>query len=209
VTDSGSALWAEAFQVLANHVAHDFRNALNGVAVNLEVVRGRSARGAEAAAIAPFAATAAAQFELATAGAEALLGFARPEPAPADVAAVVTRLSRLLALRGAGGGGGGGVHINDESDGRARTSAPVELVRAAVARSVLAALADGDAIVCEIGVDDGIFLRVTGATGVPPLPDPEIVAIALAHGVRIVVSEEFLELRFPAVDPRATPHVPS
>jgi len=204
VTDSGSALWAEAFQALTNHVAHNFRNALNGVAVNLEVVRGRSARGAEAAAIAPFAATAAAQFELATAGAEALLGFARPEPAPADVAAVVTRLSRLVALRGVGG-----VRITDESDGRARTSAPVELVRAAVARSVLAALANGDAISCEIAVDDGIFLRVTGATHVPPLPDAEIVAIALAHGVRIAVTEQFLELRFPAVDPRTTPDVSS
>jgi hypothetical protein len=204
VIDSGSALWTEAFQALANHVAHDFRNALNGVAVNLEVVRGRSARGAEASAIAPFAATAAAQFEVATAGAEALLGFARPEPAPADVAAVVARLSRLVALRGEGG-----VHINDETDGRARTSAPVELVRAAVARSVLAALADGDTISCEISVDDGILLRVAGATRVPPLPETEIVAIALAHGVRIALSEEFLELRFPAVDPRATPNASS
>jgi len=42
VTDRGSpgALWADALEALANHVAHDFRNALNGVAVNLEVVRG-------------------------------------------------------------------------------------------------------------------------------------------------------------------------
>jgi len=116
----------------------------------------------------------------------------------------VTRLSRLVALCGVGG-----VKVNDESDGRARTSAPVELVRAAVARSVLAALANGDAISCEIAVDDGIFLRVTGATHVPPLPDAEIVAIALAHGVRIAVSERFLELRFPPVDPRATPDVSS
>jgi hypothetical protein len=206
VTDRGSpaALWAEAFQALASHIAHDFRNTMNGVAVNLEVVRARSARGAEAAAIAPFAATAAAQFEVATAGAEALLGFARSEPAPADVAAIVVRVSRLAELRTKGG-----MQVNDGSGGGARTSAPVELVRTAVARSVLAALADGNTISCEIAVDDGIFLRVTGVTHTPPPPDPELVAIARAHGVHIVARGQSLELRFPSVDPRAIPHASS
>ena len=206
MTDRSSlaVLWAEAFQALADHVAHDFRNALNGVAVNLEVVRARSARGAEAAAIAPFAATAASQFEAATAGAEALLGLARPEPAPADVAAVVVRISRLAGLRCEGR-----VQISDQSDGRARTSAPVELVRAAVARGVLAALADGDRISCEIAVDDGIFLRVTGATHTAPSPDPELVAIALRYGVHVAARGPSLELRFPSVDPRAIPHATS
>src|SRR4051812_21248311 len=60
-----AALWADTLQSLANVVAHDLRNALNAVAVNLEVVRSRSARGAEASAIAPFAATAANNFETA------------------------------------------------------------------------------------------------------------------------------------------------
>jgi hypothetical protein len=206
VTDRGSpaGLWAEALHALANHVAHDFRNTLNGVAVNLEVVRARSARGADSAAIAPFAATAAAQFEVATAGAEALLGFARPEPAPADVAAGVARVSRLAGLRGEDR-----VRVTDESDGRARTTAPVELVRAAVARSVLAALADGDTISCEIGVEDGIFLRVTGVAPTPPPPDSQLVAIALAHGVHIAVRGQSLELRFPSADQSAIPNVSS
>jgi hypothetical protein len=136
---------------------------------------------------------------VATAGAEALLGFARPEPAPADVAAVVVRVSRLAALRGEDR-----VRVNDESDGRARTSAPVELVRAAVARSVLAALADGNTISCEIAVHDRIFLRVTGATPTP-LPNSELVAIALAHDVHIDAREQSLDLHFPSVDPRAIP----
>jgi hypothetical protein len=202
VTDRSApaVLWAEALQALADHVAHDFRNTLNGVAVNLEVVRARTARGADASAVAPFAATAASQFEAATAGAEALLGLARQEPAPADVAAVVVRVSRLVGLRGEGR-----MDVSDRSDGRARTSAPVELVRAAVARSVLAALAEDDSISCEIAVDDGIFLRVTGATHTPPSPDPELVAIALEYGVQVVARGQSLELLFPSVDPRAIP----
>jgi hypothetical protein len=202
---SPEAVWAETFQALANHVAHDFRNALNGVAVNLEVVRARSSRGASAAAIAPFAATAASQFEAVTAGAEALLAFARPESAPPDVAAIITRLSHLTALKAESR-----LRVNDSSEGRARTSAPAAVVRALVARSVLNALAKDDTISCEIAVDDGIFVHVTGAGALDPSPpDPELVAIALTHGVQIVAQAQSLELRFPIVSPRATPHAPS
>jgi len=141
---------------------------------------------------------------VATAGAEALLGFARPEPAPADVAAVVVRVSRLAGVCGESR-----VRVNDESDGRARTSAPVELVRAAVARSVLAAVVAEDGAACEIAVDDGIFLRITGATRVPPPPDSDLVAAALEQGIRIAPRERSIELRFPAADQRVNPNAPS
>jgi signal transduction histidine kinase len=182
-------------QALANVVAHDLRNALNAVAVNLEVVRGRSARGAEAAAIAPFAATAAANFETAAAAAEALLSFARREPGRVDVAAVVVRLARLLAVRG-----DSPMEITDRSDGRATTGAEPDIARAAVARSVLAAVGTGERAACEIAVDGGIFLRVTGATRVPPLPDSDLIAAALEQGIRVASGERSIELRFPAVD---------
>ncbi len=44
-------------------VAHEVRNALNGVAVNLEVARGRSQRGSDVAQIAPFIETATQQLD--------------------------------------------------------------------------------------------------------------------------------------------------
>jgi hypothetical protein len=188
-------LWGETLQALANVVAHDLRNALNAVAVNLEVVRGRSGRGAEAAAIAPFAATAAANFETASAAAEALLSFARPEPGRVDVASVVVRLARLLSVSG-----DSRLEVADRSDGRATTSAAPDVARAAVARSVLAAVGTGERAACEIAVDDGIFLRVTGATRVSPLPDSDLIAAALEQGIRISPGERSIELRFPAVD---------
>jgi hypothetical protein len=175
---------------------------LNGVAVNLEVVRGRSARGAPPSDIAPFAATASAQFEAASSAAEALLAFARPEPAPADVSAIVHRLARLLSLHDRSE-----VRVTDGSDGRARTSAPGDIVRAAVARSVLIGLSVGEAVACEISVSDGIFLSVTGATHVPT-PDSDLIEMAAVHDVRITSHGQMLELRFPAVDPRATPDAP-
>ena len=197
-------MWADTLQSLANVVAHDLRNALNAVAVNLEVVRSRSARGAEASAIAPFAATASTNFETAAAAAEALLALVRPEPGRVDIAAVVTRLARLLAVRARGG-----LEVIDLSDGRAATSAPPDIVRTAVARSVLAAVDGDEGAACEIAVDDGIFLRVTGATRVPPPPDSDLVAAALEQGIRITLRERSIELRFPAVDQRANPNAPS
>ena len=188
-------MWAETLERIANVVAHDLRNALNAVAVNLEVVRGRSARGADPASIAPFAATAANHFEIAAAAAEALLGFARAEAGRLDVAAVAGRLTRLLAV-----GGRERLVLTDRSGGRAITVAPPDIVRVAVARSVLAALGtagSGEEVACEITADDGIFLRVICATHAPPLPESHIVTAAAASGIRVVSQEQSLELRFP------------
>jgi hypothetical protein len=47
-------------------LAHDVRNALNGVAVNLEVARSRAERGADVTQVAPFIQTAVQQLDAAT-----------------------------------------------------------------------------------------------------------------------------------------------
>ncbi|MEO8944909.1 MAG: hypothetical protein ABI338_00310 [Gemmatimonadaceae bacterium] len=46
-------------------LAHDVRNALNGVSVNLEVARSRTSRGADATQVSPFLESAAQQLEAA------------------------------------------------------------------------------------------------------------------------------------------------
>lgn len=185
------------------YVAHDLRNALNAVAVNLEVVRGRSARGADASAIAPFAATASAQLEVAAAATEALLGLARPEPEPADVGSIVGRVARLLAVRGQGA-----VDAKFAMPPGAATSAPADLARAVVARSVLSALQSAGTAACEISVSGGILLRVTGGEASALSLDPELVALAAVWGVRIATRGHALELSFPpATD--VTRHAPA
>lgn len=193
--DAGAVLWAHALQAVANLIAHDLRNALNAVAVNLEVVRGRSARGAEAAAIAPFAATAAAQFETAAAAAEALLTLTRPESSRIDVAAFIVRLARLTALAGRER-----IRVSDNSGGKAIANVPPDIARATVARSVLTALATDENLSCVISVDDGILVHVTGATSVPSLPDSDLLNVSGAHGITVALRGQSLELRFPAVD---------
>lgn len=196
----GAAAWASALQAVASLVAHDFRNALNAVAVNLEVVHGRSARGADAAAIAPFAATARAQFEAVSAAAEALLVLSRPAPGRADVVAVADSLARLLALRG-----DGAVQLTRFGAGAAFTAVPPDVVRAVVARGVLSALAGGPPAACEITVGDGIFLRVSGAANASPSLDPDLVAVASTYAVAVATRGHVLEIRFPTLGTDATP----
>lgn len=194
-----------ALQALVSLVAHDFRNALNAVAVNLDVVRGRLARGAEAPAIAPFAATAVAQFEAVSAAAEALLALSRSEPpGPADVATVTARVARLLTVRA-----DGVARLTLPSSGPAPTSVPPEVVRALVAHSVLSALATGGAAACEITVADGILLRVSGAESASPVLDPGLVAVASSFAVAVATRDHAIELRFPSSGTDAIPDGPA
>jgi hypothetical protein len=69
---------------------------------------------------------------------------------------------------------------------------------------VLNGLGSSGSVACEISVGDGIFLTVTGTSGLPT-PDSDLLDIAAVYDVRITSRGQTLELRFPAVDPRATP----
>ena len=65
--DAG-VLWPAALQRALARAAHDVKDALNGVSVNLEVVRSRASRAdTPASAVAPFAEAAAQQLERLTA----------------------------------------------------------------------------------------------------------------------------------------------
>ena len=90
-------LWLHALQRLADRAAHELNNALNGVVVNLEVVRARARPEADAGRVAPFAEAAVEQAEGALALTGALLALSRPPRAPVDAAAVARQASTLLA----------------------------------------------------------------------------------------------------------------
>jgi signal transduction histidine kinase len=73
-------------QSLAGRAAHEIRNPLNGLAVNLEVVRSRAARGAgDLASVGRFAESASGELERAAELVQALLELARPLAAPVDL----------------------------------------------------------------------------------------------------------------------------
>ena len=90
--------WLDCYERLAGAAAHELNNALNGVSLNLEVVRLRARPGDDAGRIAAFAEAAVADQAAMTALATALVALARaPRPdAPTDVAETLGHVGAVL-----------------------------------------------------------------------------------------------------------------
>ena len=206
------ALWLATQHQVAGRVAHEIKNTLNGVAVNLEVVRSRLARAAAGesgvgpaykgpgqASIA-FAETASTEFERVTAQAEALLALVRPVRSPTDVALVAAQLAVLLALPA--GRDGGSITVEGTDGGGARTSMDAEAVRLVVAQAMLAALDTGAAheVRCTITAAPGAGPRLTMTRvggGAFALPN-DVARVAGQAGCRLAASDDSgLQLTFP------------
>lgn len=138
-------LWLAMVQRLMSRASHDVKDALNGVAVNLEVIRSRAEReGTPASAVAPFAGAAGQQLERLTSLLEALLAVARPERDPVDVGVALRRVATLCAASAAAGGG---VAVDGGPSEDAVTGLPGEVVRLALAAPLLEAVSgDGKSI---------------------------------------------------------------
>jgi hypothetical protein len=202
VATAGDAgmLWLATQQVIAARIAHEYKNTLNGVAVNLEVVRSRLARAAAGASGSgpaygsgqgqgslSFAETASAEFERLSAQSEALLALIRPVRAPADVAHVAAQLAVLLGM--AAGRDGGSLTVEGTDDGGARTSMDAVTVRLVVAQAMLAALEEGSA--------HEVRCTITAAPGQGPRLSMTRVgggSFALAHDVARVASQAGIRL---------------
>jgi signal transduction histidine kinase len=94
--DGLDGLWLATLQRALGRASHDVKDALNGVSVNVEVIRGRAAKpDALAASVAPFAEAAAQQLDRLTTLVEAVLALGRPERHPADVRVTLRRIATL------------------------------------------------------------------------------------------------------------------
>ena len=114
-----------------HRATHEVNNALNAVAMNLEVARLRAVPGADAGWIAPFAAAAAESHEEVVAMVQALMALARgPLDAAGDVREVAAQMVAVLAPGVRAKGGSLVLH----GDGQpVRTIAPAAAVRLATA----------------------------------------------------------------------------
>ena len=210
-----SLLWLATQQAIASRIAHEFKNTLNGVAVNRDVVRSRLARAAASESGSgpafgsgkgqgslSFAETASGEFERLSAQSLALLSLVRPVQSPADVGAVTSQLAVIFALAAARDGGRLTVAGTDGGD--ARTSMSGEAVRLVVAQAMLAALEDGVAhdVRCTVGTTAGsdprpnLTLNRVGTGGAFALPE-DVVRVAAAAGVGIATGDMGLTLSFP------------
>ncbi|MHB1222837.1 MAG: hypothetical protein ACYC2G_02140 [Gemmatimonadaceae bacterium] len=192
-----AAAWLARLQELGRPATHEVRNALNGLAVNLEVVRSRAARpDAPAASVARFADAAVEQLDQLSSLAEALLSLMRPVPEPVDVAMLVRRLGVLLAAIARGDGGTVTVSVA-RPDVSYVTGAPGDAVRLAITAMLLAAFDRAGSLSCEL-VDAArpeFRLRREGAP-LPALPH-DVAALVAGAGARLDVNPDGWVAVFP------------
>jgi len=151
VTDLDT-LWLATMQQVARRAAHELKDALNGVHLNLEVIRSRSSRdgGGSGDQLFSFAESASNQLEWLTERIEALLFLSRGHrdaSVPADVAVTLRHLAALLvpAVKS-----DGGVLTVEGASGEAPTAASAVAARLALAEGLLTLTKEGGKSRCRL-----------------------------------------------------------
>jgi hypothetical protein len=197
--DAG-VLWLAALQRALARAAHDVKDALNGVSVNLEVVRTRARRvDAPASAVAPYADAAAQQLDRLSALLDAVLALGRSEREPADVGITLRRIAALCSASNASSDAR--VTVRETLVGDARTSVAGDAVRLALTAPLLDAVASRkgesrEAVVCEL-MGDGEALVVRVLADRPVQMPADAVEVLRAAGVRWTESANDLSVVFP------------
>jgi len=202
VTDelpSVDTLWLDALQRISSRAAHELKGALNGVSVNLEVVRSRSERpDAPASAVAKFATSATDQLTAVIAMTDALLTLARPSREPVDVGLAIRRIGALLASSARADGRT--LEFEGSMDGLGTTSAPGNTARMALAVALLAALDASMHVVCSAagsGEAAVLVVRIECRDGAVAPLDADAVAVAAEQGVELHAESSAISISFP------------
>ena len=199
VASSIDARWLDALQRLASRSSHEIRGALNGVSVNVEVVRSRAAKAtASAAALEPFADAASAQLDDVIELTEALLGLSRVAREPVEIATETKRIVTLLAA--AARADSRRLHIDDVPalNGLGVTSAPGSAVRVAVCECLLAAVDASTKIKCTAIADPSLpAIRIQAPDGEMISLPSDLVAVAAESGIDIHVEASAISISFP------------
>ena len=198
-------LWLETLQQINARASHEVNGALNGVSVNLEVVRSRSAKAdAAAVAVASFASSAADQLEEVIAMADALLLLGRAPRDPVEVGATIRQLVAILGPSARSEGGS--LRVEETTPGAAAKGvrAPGNMVRLTIGAAMLAALRPVGENRCrhvrcvlEVGEETVVVIKsLDQSNGERPQIAPEIVAAATEGGVRVQLEEHAISLAF-------------
>ena len=196
--DAG-VLWPVALQRALARAAHDVKDALNGVSVNLEVVRSRASRAdAPASAVAPFAEAAAQQLERLTALLDAVLALGRSDRGPADVGVTLRRVAALCSASNAASDAR--VIVREAHVDDSRTSVANDAVRLALTAPLLDAVASRrgetrEAVACEL-TSEGDALVVRLVADRPVLMPTDAADVLRAAGVRWTESANELSVVF-------------
>ena len=202
VPEDVGSLWLATLQRAMSRASHDVKDALNGVSVNLEVIRSRAARPDTAAsAVASFGESAGHQLERLTSLIEAVLALGRAERTPVDVG---TTLRRVVTLCGASTSSDDATVtlVEDAGGGSTFSSVPSNVVRLALLAHLLDLVvspARGTAlsgVTCSLSSgDDGVHVRFA-ADGRSVSTTDALAEIMRSAGVRWTEGND-LSLVFP------------
>lgn len=189
------ALWLAKLQEVVARAAHELKDAQNGVALNVEVVRSRSANTElPAIALGPFATAAADQLETLGRRIDSLLVLCRPAREPVDVAMTLRHLGELLVPSARADGGS--LTIAGQGQG-ALTRVPGTVVRLGLAAGLLAVTPKGGHGACTLDSGPVVVVRFSHESAGACDLDPATAAVLAGHAVRIERSAEDLSLVFP------------
>ena len=196
------ALWLAALQRAIGRASHDVKDALNGVSVNLEVIRIRAARPETlASAVASFGESAGHQLERLTSLIEAILALGRAERSPVDVGIT---LRRVVTICGASTSSDDAAVklVEDGSMGSTFTRISPDVVRLVLLAHLLdlvvspargASLSD---VTCSLSVtEEGVCVRFAAA-GRSASTSDVLAEVMRGAGVRWTDGHE-LSLTFP------------
>lgn len=193
---SPEALWLDTLQRICGRAAHEVKGALNGVSVNLEVVRSRSEKpNASAAAVNRYAETATEQLGAVITMTDALLSLARPAREPVELAPLVRRIAALIAPAARADNRR---FDFEETDDLGVSSANGDAVRIAIGGSIVDAV-DGSAhVVCRMdGAGGAPTIRLVSCDGSALVVRDEIVSAAADAGIRIEAGTAGISITFP------------
>jgi len=191
------ALWLDTLYRLSGRAAHELKGALNGVAVNLEVVRSRAEKpDVPAAAVSTFAIAAVSQLDNVIALTEALLSLTRPAPEPVLITTIVRHVEALVApvVRA----DGGCLDLAGSFDELGFTSANGNAVRLAVGATTLAAVDASPLVRCTVVAGEArATIRFDADGGTTPAIDAAVVRAAAEAGIRIQAGSGAISISFP------------
>jgi signal transduction histidine kinase len=191
-----SALWLETLQRLADRAAHEIKGALNGVALNVEVVRSRTAKaGADVGAVAPYATAAHQQMESLTTLTESLLSLARPVRGRCDLGVLLGRFADLAAPIAREGGGELRIGALPGA-GDAMVQVAPDAARLALGAAMLAALEAPARASIDVRMGDPVLVTLRRDGDGPVRLPAEITAVLADAGIRVEQHGDGLGLAF-------------
>lgn len=191
-------LWLDTLHRICARAAHELKGALNGVSVNLEVVRSRAAKPeTPASAVRSFANSAVDQFDIVIEMSAALLSLGREVRGPVEIGPTVEHVVALLERSAKADGRL--LEIEGSLGELGATSAAGNAARLAIGACLLCAIDSSPRVVCTAapdGTSPAVRIAASDGASLEP-PASNIITAAADAGIRIQAERSAISIVFP------------